>query len=128
MELRQLGGSDLQVSALSLGTMTFGEQNSEADAHAQLDLAVSHGVNFIDCAEMYPVPPRAETQGRTESYVGSWLQHQQRDKLIIASKITGPSRGFSWIRGGPRINRQHLNTAIDSSLKRLLCALRVKRA
>jgi len=119
MECRRLGESDLQVSALGLGTMTFGEQNSEADAHAQLDLAVSRGVNFIDSAEMYPVPPRAETQGRTESYIGSWLKHQPRDKLIVATKITGPSRGFSWIRNGPRINREHINAAIDSSLRRL---------
>ena len=119
MEYRKLGGSDLDVSSLSLGTMTFGEQNSEQDAHAQLDLAVAHGVNFIDTAEMYPVAPRAETQGRTESYIGSWLKHQSRDKLIIASKIAGPARGFSWIRNGPRITRAHLNTAIDDSLKRL---------
>jgi len=119
MEYRQLGASDLRVSALGLGTMTFGEQNSEADAHAQLDLAVSRGVNFIDTAEMYPVAPRAETQGRTESYIGSWLKHQRRDKLIVATKIAGPSRGFSWIRNGPRINRAHLTAAIDSSLKRL---------
>jgi aryl-alcohol dehydrogenase-like predicted oxidoreductase len=119
MELRRLGESDLRVSALSLGTMTFGEQNSEADAHAQLDLATSRGVNFIDAAEMYPVPPRAETQGRTESYIGSWLKHQRRDALIVATKITGPSRGFSWIRNSPRINRQHLEAAIDGSLKRL---------
>jgi aryl-alcohol dehydrogenase-like predicted oxidoreductase len=68
---------------------------------------------------MYPVPPRAETQGRTESYIGSWLKHQPRDKLIVATKITGPSRGFSWIRNSPRINRQHLEAAIDGSLKRL---------
>lgn len=119
MELRQLGESDLHVSALSLGTMTFGEQNSEADAHAQLDLAVSRGVNFIDAAEMYPVPPRAETQGRTESYIGSWLKQQRRDALIVATKIAGPSRGFAWIRNSPRINRQHLEAAIDGSLKRL---------
>lgn len=119
MEYRQLGSSDLQVSALSLGTMTFGEQNSEAEAHAQLDLAAMHGVNFIDTAEMYPVAPRAETQGLTERYIGSWLKHQRRDRLIIASKIAGPARGFSWIRNGPRINKEHLNTAIDGSLKRL---------
>ena len=119
LELRQLGESDLHVSALSLGTMTFGEQNSEAEAHAQLDYAVSRGVNFIDAAEMYPVPPRAETQGRTESYIGSWLKHQRRDKLIVATKIAGPSRGFAWIRNTPRINREHLNAAIDASLKRL---------
>jgi aryl-alcohol dehydrogenase-like predicted oxidoreductase len=119
MELRRLGDSGLHVSALALGTMTFGEQNSEADAHAQLDLAVSRGVNFIDAAEMYPVPPRAETQGRTESYIGSWLKHQRRDKMVVATKIAGPSRGFAWIRNSPRINREHLNAAIDGSLKRL---------
>ena len=119
MELRRLGESDLHVSALCLGTMTFGEQNSEADAHAQLDLAVSRGVNLIDAAEMYPVPPRAETQGRTESYIGSWLKHQRRDAVIVATKIAGSSRGFEWIRNSPRINREHLNAAIDGSLKRL---------
>ena len=119
MEYRTLGGSDLKISALSLGTMTFGEQNTEADAHAQLDLAVSHGVNFIDTAEMYPVAPRAETVHRTESYIGSWLARQQRDKLVVATKIAGPSRGFSWIRGTPRINREHITAAIDGSLRRL---------
>ena len=119
MEYRQLGRSDLNVSALALGTMTFGEQNSEADAHAQLDLAIAHGVNFIDTAEMYPVAPRAETVHRTESYIGSWLKQQQRDKLIVATKIAGPARGFTWIRGTPRINREHLTTAIDGSLRRL---------
>jgi aryl-alcohol dehydrogenase-like predicted oxidoreductase len=119
MEYRQLGSSDLHVSALSLGTMTFGEQNSEQEAHAQLDMAIAQGVNFIDTAEMYPVAPRAQTQGRTESYIGSWLKDQQRDKLIIASKIAGPARGFSWIRNGPRINREHIHAAIDASLTRL---------
>lgn len=119
MEYRQLGSSDLRVSALCLGTMTYGEQNSEQDAHEQLDLAVAHGVNFIDTAEMYPVAPREQTQGRTERYIGSWLKHQPRDRLIIASKIAGPARGFSWIRNGPRINREQLNAAIDSSLLRL---------
>ncbi len=119
MEYRQLGSSDLMVSALSLGTMTFGEQNTEMDAHQQLDMAAAYGVNLIDTAEMYPVPPRAETQGRTETYIGSWLKHQQREKFIIATKIAGPSRGFAWIRNGPRINREHLNAAIDTSLKRL---------
>ena len=119
MEYRQLGDSDLRVSALALGTMTFGEQNTEAEAHAQLDLAVSRGVNFIDTAEMYPVAPRAETVHRTESYIGTWLKQQQRDKLIIASKITGPARGFAWIRNGPRITREHINAAIEASLRRL---------
>jgi aryl-alcohol dehydrogenase-like predicted oxidoreductase len=119
MEYRILGSSNLNISALALGTMTFGEQNSETDAHAQLDLAVSHGVNFIDTAEMYPVAPRAETVHRTESYIGTWLKNQPRDKLIVASKIAGPARGFSWIRGTPRINREHLTAAIDGSLRRL---------
>ena len=119
MEYRKLGSSDLHVSALSLGTMTFGEQNSEAEAHEQLDYAVSRGVNFIDTAEMYPVAPRAETVHRTETYIGPWLKRQQRDKLIVATKIAGPGRGFGWIRNGPRINREHLNAAIDASLKRL---------
>lgn len=119
MEYRRLGSSDLKVSALALGTMTFGEQNTEGDAHAQLDYAVSRGINFIDTAEMYPVPPRAETVHRTENYIGTWLKHQQRDKLILASKIAGPSRGFSWIRNGPRINREHIFAAIEGSLRRL---------
>ena len=119
MEYRQLNGSDLKVSALCLGTMTFGEQNTEADAHAQLNYAVSHGINFIDAAEMYPVPPRGETQGRTESHIGTWLRHQRRDSVIIATKIAGPSRGFAWIRNGPRVNREHIHAAIDGSLKRL---------
>ena len=119
MEYRQLGSSNLKVSTLALGTMTFGEQNTEAEAHAQLDYAIAHGVNFIDTAEMYPVAPRAETVHRTESYIGSWLKRQQRDKLILATKIAGPARGFSWIRGTPRINREHISAAIDGSLRRL---------
>jgi aryl-alcohol dehydrogenase-like predicted oxidoreductase len=119
MEYKQLGSSDLKVSALALGTMTFGEQNSEADAHAQLDYAIARGINFIDTAEMYPVAPRAETVHRTESHIGSWLKHQQRDRLIVATKIAGPARGFNWIRGTPRINREHLTAAIDGSLQRL---------
>ncbi|MFA6488855.1 MAG: aldo/keto reductase [Sideroxydans sp.] len=119
MEYRQLGSSDLKVSALSLGTMTFGEQNTEAEAHAQLDYAVSHGVNFIDTAEMYPVAPRAETAHRTDTYISNWLKHQQRDKLVVATKIAGPARGFGWIRNGPRVNREHIHAAIDASLCRL---------
>lgn len=119
MKKNQLGSSDLEVSEICLGTMTFGEQNTESDAHTQLDMAIDYGVNFIDTAEMYPVAPRAETQGRTESYVGSWLKDQARDKLIVATKITGPSRGFEWIRGGPSVTKAHINQAIEGSLKRL---------
>ncbi len=93
METRPLGRTDLNVSVICLGTMTFGEQNSEAEAHEQLDYATSQGVNFIDTAEMYPVPPRAETQGSTEAYVGSWLARRgRRDDLMIATKVTGPGQ------------------------------------
>lgn len=89
MQYHRIPHSSLEVSTLGLGTMTFGEQNSEADAHAQLDYAVAQGINLIDVAEMYPVPPRPETQGLTETYVGNWLaKHGSREKLIIASKIT----------------------------------------
>ncbi len=119
MNYKQIGNSDLRVSELALGTMTFGEQNTEAEAHAELDLAISHGVNFIDTAEMYPIPPRAETVHRTENYVGSWLAHQSRDKLIVATKIVGPGRGFHWIRNGPRIHRPQIHAALNDSLRRL---------
>lgn len=93
MHYHRIPHSALEISQLGLGTMTFGEQNSEADAHAQLDYAVSQGINLIDVAEMYPVPPRPETQGLTETYVGNWLAKRgNREKLVIASKVSGPSR------------------------------------
>src|SRR5438445_12570226 len=99
MKYRVLPGSNLNVSEVCLGTMTWGQQNSEADAHAQLDHAVEQGINFIDTAEMYPVPPDAATQGRTETYLGNWLARQRRSELVIASKVAGPGRR-DWIRGG----------------------------
>jgi aryl-alcohol dehydrogenase-like predicted oxidoreductase len=120
MKYNKLGASELSVSEICLGTMTWGEQNSESDAHQQLDYAVSRGINFIDVAEMYPVPPRAETQGRTESFLGSWLKDQARDKLVVATKITAQGRGFGWVRGGPGpIGRKTLQEALDGSLRRL---------
>jgi len=120
MRLNRLGQSELQVSELCLGSMTWGEQNTEAEAHAQLDYAVSRGVNFIDTAEMYPVPPRAETQGRTEAYLGSWLKRHPRHEVIVATKITAPGRGFGWVRGGPAaIDRKSVVEAVELSLKRL---------
>ncbi|HET9122826.1 MAG TPA: aldo/keto reductase [Acidiferrobacteraceae bacterium] len=119
MEYRILGTTALRVSALGLGTMTFGEQNTAAEAAAQLDCAFAAGVNFIDTAEMYPVPPRAETASRTEDYVGRWLKHRPRDQVILASKVTGPGRGFSWIRNGPRIDRKQVLEAVEGSLRRL---------
>lgn len=119
MKLRPLGRSGLQVSVVGLGTMTWGEQNTEAEAHAQLDEAVAQGVNFIDAAEMYPVPPRAQTQGRTEQYLGSWLKARgQRSRVLIATKATGPA-DFPWLRGGPRPSAKHLRQAMDDSLRRL---------
>ena len=118
MQTRPLGRTGMAVSRLCLGTMTFGEQNSEAEAHEQLDRAVAFGINFIDTAEMYPVPPMAKTQGLTERYIGSWLkQRGARDDLIIATKAAGP--GLDHIRGGPRLTRAHIHQAIDTSLERL---------
>jgi aryl-alcohol dehydrogenase-like predicted oxidoreductase len=120
MDFRRLGTSDLQVSAVCLGTMTFGQQNSEAEAHAQLDYAVSRGINFIDTAEMYPVPPRAETFTRTESIVGNWLKRQPRDRIVLATKVAGPRRNMQWIRGGPKaLDRANIRAAIEGSLQRL---------
>ena len=120
MEYRRLGTSDLNISAVCLGTMTFGEQNTEAEAHAQLDYACAHGVNFIDTAEMYPVPPRAETVTRTETIVGNWLKRQPRDKIILGTKVAGPRRAMSWIRNGPpALDRANIRAAIEGSLKRL---------
>lgn len=120
MEYRNLGNSDLKVSAVCLGTMTFGQQNTEDEAHAQLDYAFQHGINFIDTAEMYPVPPRAETVTRTESIVGNWLKHQPRDRVILATKVAGPRRHMAWIRGGPEsLDRTNIRTALEGSLRRL---------
>jgi len=121
MHYHRIPHSTLEVSQLGLGTMTFGEQNSEADAHAQLDLAIRSGINFIDTAEMYPVPPRPETQGLTEQFIGSWLkQRGSRDKIILASKVAGPSRGNdASIRPDMALDRKNIRAALDASLKRL---------
>lgn len=118
MHTRPLGNTGMNVSRLCLGTMTFGEQNTQAQAHEQLDRAVAFGINFIDTAEMYPVPPNASTQGLTERHIGSWLTRRgARDDVIIASKAAGP--GADHIRGGPRLSREHLHQAVDASLARL---------
>ena len=118
MQKRPLGRTGIDVTRLCLGTMTFGEQNTEAEAHEQLDRAIDFGINFIDTAEMYPVPPKGETQGRTEAFIGSWLKARgKRDDLVIATKAAGS--GMEHIRGGPRLTREHLNQAIDASLERL---------
>lgn len=120
MKYIKLGNSGVDISKLCLGTMTFGEQNSESDAHQQLDYATGEGINIIDTAEMYSVPGRKETQGSTERFIGSWLKNRpDRDKLIIATKIAGPSAGLSFIRNPLNFSKEQINTAIDGSLKRL---------
>lgn len=120
MDIIKLGNTDLNVSKVCLGTMTFGDQNSQAEAHAQLDYAVAQGINFIDTAEMYPVPPKAETYTRTETIIGQWLKHQQRDRLILGSKISGPRRGLGWIRHNDfSLDRTTIRAALHDSLKRL---------
>ncbi|MGB8147065.1 MAG: aldo/keto reductase, partial [Azonexus sp.] len=117
---RPLGRSQLIVPDVCLGTMTFGEQTGEADAHSQLDLVLASGVNFLDTAEMYAVPPRAETFGVSESIVGRWLKRQQRERIIVATKVAGPSRNLGWIRGGPpAMDHANIRAAIDGSLQRL---------
>ena len=120
MKYHSLGTTDIDVSVICLGTMTFGQQNSEAEAHQQLDFALEHGINFIDTAELYPVPPQQPTQGRTEEHIGSWLaKRHNRDHIVLATKAVGPGDWVSYIRNGPRLNLQHIQTALESSLKRL---------
>lgn len=123
MQQRELGTSGIKVSVICLGTMTFGAQNTEAQAHEQLDIAADNGINFIDTAEIYPSPISAKKQGMTEQYIGNWLaKTKRRDKMIIASKVAGP--GIEWIRGGTirggaRLTKAHITTALDESLRRL---------
>jgi aryl-alcohol dehydrogenase-like predicted oxidoreductase len=118
MKYRKLGDTNLNVSLICLGTMSFGEQNTEKDAHEQLTFALDHGVNFIDTAEMYAIPPKESTQGLTEKYIGSWVKKNlNRDKYIIATKVAGP--GMEYIRGGTNLSKEHVTQAIDASLKRL---------
>jgi aryl-alcohol dehydrogenase-like predicted oxidoreductase len=121
MQYRALGRSGLEVSALCLGTMTWGEQNSEDEGHQQMDLAFDRGVTFWDTAEMYPIAPREETYGRTEEIIGTWFaSRKKRDKVVLATKALGPGSRFPYVRGGnPRLDRQHLVAAVDASLKRL---------
>ena len=119
MKFKTLPSTDLNVSHVCLGTMTWGEQNTEADAHGQLNYSIDKGINFIDTAEMYPVPPNGKTQGRTETYLGTWLKNQRRDSLIIATKVAGPGRR-DWIRGGRTdLTREVIAEACETSLARL---------
>ncbi|MEN3951960.1 NADP(H)-dependent aldo-keto reductase [Iodidimonas sp. SYSU 1G8] len=120
MEYRRLGRTDLTVSAICLGTMTWGQQNTEAEAHEQLDYALGEGINFIDTAEMYPVPPRPETQGRTEAYIGSWIaSRKNRDRFVLATKVSGAGRMNHIRDGNIRLDRKNIEAAVDASLKRL---------
>jgi aryl-alcohol dehydrogenase-like predicted oxidoreductase len=121
MQKNQLGATDLLVTRVCLGTMTFGEQNTEAEAHSQLDYAVERGINFIDTAEMYPVPPRAGTQGATERFIGSWLRKSgKRGEVILASKIAGPNPNMAWVRGARHnLDAANVRTAVEDSLRRL---------
>jgi aryl-alcohol dehydrogenase-like predicted oxidoreductase len=121
MQRNRLGESDLMVSKVCLGTMTFGEQNTEAEAHSQLDLALERGINFIDTAEMYPVMPRAATQGSTERFIGSWLKKSgRRADVVLATKVAGPNPNMHWIRNGQNnLDAANIQAAVEDSLKRL---------
>ncbi|WP_151706361.1 NADP(H)-dependent aldo-keto reductase [Acinetobacter sp. TUM15064] len=121
MQFKPLANTGILVHEICLGTMTFGEQNTQAEAFEQLDYALAQGINFWDTAEMYPVPPKPETQGATEVIIGQWIaQRGGRDKLFLASKIAGPSQGGSHIRDGQtRFNANDISSALDGNLKRL---------
>lgn len=120
MQYQPLGSSDLNVSRICLGTMTFGQQNTETEAHQQLDYALAQGVNFLDAAEMYPIPTNAETQGRTEQYIGNWMKaRSNRDQVIIATKVAGPGEMVSYLRPDLHHDRVNIRAAVTGSLQRL---------
>ncbi len=123
MKYRKLGTTGLDVSVICLGTMTFGEQNTQNEGFNQMDYALERGVNFFDTAELYAVMPRKETYGKTEEIIGNWFQEKKnRDKIILASKIASKSDGLEWIRGGSKnlgFDKKNLNSAIEESLRRL---------
>lgn len=123
MEYRPLGRTDLKVSVIGLGTMTFGEQNTETEGHEQIDYALDRGVNLLDTAEMYAVPPRRETYGSTERILGSWFKKTgKRSKVVLATKVAGPGRALNldYVRGGQnQLDRTNILAAVDASLKRL---------
>jgi aryl-alcohol dehydrogenase-like predicted oxidoreductase len=120
MKFKKLGSTDLDVSTICLGTMTFGEQNTETEAHEILDCALDHDINFYDTAEMYPIPPNPKTVHKTEQYIGSWDKFKtHRDKIIMATKVVGPGEFVKHIRGGPTLKKEHIFSAVEGSLKRL---------
>ena len=119
MDYKKLGTTDLEVSTICLGTMTWGEQNSQKEGFEQMDYALDSGINFFDVAEIYPSPSRKETYGETEKVMGNWFEEKKkRDKIILATKISGP--GLSYVReGGPQYTEKKISEAIENSLKRL---------
>lgn len=123
MKFNKLGNTDIDISLICLGTMTWGEQNTQEEAFEQMDMALDHDINFFDVAEMYPVPPSAETAGKSEEILGAWLKARgTRDKIVLATKVTGRSSrnsGMGHIRQGPRLDKANIQEAIDGSLKRL---------
>lgn len=123
MEYTNLGRTDTKISRVCLGTMTYGQQNTVTEAHAQLDYAREHGVNFFDTAELYPIPPKPDTRGLTEKYIGTWLKgRSDRDKLVIATKIVGRMDGANWFRPKgtpPRQTKADIDFAVERSLKAL---------
>ena len=120
MEYRKLGNTDIDVSVICLGTMTWGQQNTMEEGHEQMDYALDQGVNFFDAAELYPIPPKAETQGKTEECIGSWFKTTgNRENVILATKVAGRSP-MSWFRGeGTKLDRENIEKAVDASLERL---------
>ena len=120
MQYTKLPGTDINISRICLGTMTFGQQNTESDGHAQIDFALEKGINFIDTAEMYPVPAREKTYGRTEEIIGSWIKKAgKRNDIVLASKIAGANRGLEYIREDLRYNPAAIQLSVEKSLKRL---------
>ena len=120
MEYTFLPNTNLKVSKICLGTMTFGEQNSEHDAHDQLNFAIANGINFIDTAEMYPIAAKESTLGLTEKYIGNWLKKSgKRQKIVLATKIAGPNRGLEYIRQPLDFSKKSIHQAVENSLKNL---------
>ncbi|WP_162126638.1 NADP(H)-dependent aldo-keto reductase [Flavobacterium phycosphaerae] len=120
MNYTTLPNTDIKISKICLGTMTFGEQNTEAEAHAQLDYAFEKGINFIDTAEMYPIAAKQATLGLTEKYIGTWLQKSgKREEVVLATKIAGPNRGMEYIRKPLNFSKQNIHEAVNNSLKNL---------
>ncbi|XP_027366368.1 uncharacterized protein LOC113872766 isoform X1 [Abrus precatorius] len=122
LQYRKLGDSDLNVSEITIGTMTFGEQNTEKEAHDILNYAFHRGINALDTSEAYPIPMKKETQGKTDIYIGSWLKSQPRDKIILATKVCGYSERSSYLRDNAkvlRVDAANIRESVEKSLKRL---------